>query len=103
MDWLLIFSTVWPHFGHPDNVELCLDKILKNMGLDYIDLFLAHWPCVRKPASREALEKATSSHDATPTTRGLLQTDQGKPAIDWEHCTTTVSYTHLTLPTKRIV
>ncbi|KAK4575263.1 hypothetical protein LTR86_001115 [Recurvomyces mirabilis] len=88
---IFVTSKFWPHFGHPDNVELCLDKILKNMQLDYIDLFLAHWPCVWKPASREALEKATSSHDATPTTRGLLETDGGKPAIDWEHCTTNIA------------
>lgn len=39
---IFITSKFWPHFAAPENVELCLDQVLKNMGLDYVDLFLAH-------------------------------------------------------------
>ena len=46
------------NFGHPDNVELCLDKVLKGMELEYVDLWLVHEPFVMKRISRESLEKA---------------------------------------------
>ncbi|TKA67780.1 hypothetical protein B0A55_06863 [Friedmanniomyces simplex] len=78
-------SGFWPHFGHPDSVELCLDKVLANMQLEYVDLYLAHWPCVWKPASREALEKAHSGHDSTPADKGIASLGDGKPNVDWEH------------------
>lgn len=79
----------WPHFGHPDNVELCLDKILKNMGLDYVDLYLAHWPCVWKAPSRQALEKAFSGPDVSDEDRGVLKDD--KPVVDWEHTASNIA------------
>ena len=83
----LTYHQFWPHFGHPDNVALCLDKILKNMGLDHVDLYLAHWPCVWKPISRSALENAQAGPDATPESRGSLF-ENDKPVVDWEHSTT---------------
>ncbi|KAK5138268.1 hypothetical protein LTR08_003329 [Meristemomyces frigidus] len=83
---IFVTSKFWCHFAHPDNVELCLDKILKNMGLDYIDLFLAHWPCAWKPRSREALENARSGPDDQEA-KGMVFNDDGKPAVDWEHST----------------
>ncbi|KIW86374.1 hypothetical protein Z517_01770 [Fonsecaea pedrosoi CBS 271.37] len=57
---IFITTKFWPHFSAPENVELCLDQCLKRMGLDYVDLFLAHWPVAFKPISREALENAHS-------------------------------------------
>ncbi|KAK5127513.1 hypothetical protein LTR85_006852 [Meristemomyces frigidus] len=88
---IFVTSKFWCHFGHPDNVELCLDKILKNMGLDYIDLYLAHWPCVWKPASREALEKARAGPDTDDEAQGLIATADDKPVIDWEHTTSNLA------------
>ncbi|KAK0256781.1 hypothetical protein LTR91_000235 [Friedmanniomyces endolithicus] len=82
---IFVTTKFWPHFGHPDNVELCLDKILASMKLDYVDLYLAHWPCVWKPASREALEKAHSGHDSTPSDKAIVYLEDGKPDVDWEH------------------
>jgi len=81
----------WPHFGHPDNVDLCLDKILKNMGLEYVDLYLAHWPCVWKPASRRALEAARAGPDADDEVRGVVCGADGKPDVDWKHCTSNIA------------
>ena len=39
---IFVTTKFWPHFGDPENVELCLDICLKQMGLDYVDLYLAH-------------------------------------------------------------
>jgi diketogulonate reductase-like aldo/keto reductase len=29
---------------HPDHVQTALEHSLKNLGLDYVDLYLVHWP-----------------------------------------------------------
>ena len=87
---IFVTSKFWPHFGHPDNVELCLDKILEAMGLDYLDLYLAHWPVAFKPVSREALEKAYSGPHVT-TEDGCQVDEKDNPVIDWEHSTTNIA------------
>lgn len=83
---LFITSKFWPHFAAPENVELCLDQVLKKTGLEYVDLFLAHWPCAFKPISREALEKAVTGPNVSKTEKGiLLQPGTDDPVIDWTH------------------
>ncbi len=81
---IFITSKFWPHFAAPENVELCLDICLKEMGLDYVDLWLAHWPHAQKPISRERLMVAKGGPKASNEVRGVLMHD-GKPVIDWEH------------------
>ncbi|KAF2160359.1 hypothetical protein M409DRAFT_60056 [Zasmidium cellare ATCC 36951] len=83
-------SKAWPHFLHPENVELCLDKVLKATGLDYVDLFLVHWPMVWKPTSREGLEKATAGPNSSHEDKAQIYID-GKPAIDWEYTSKPIS------------
>lgn len=41
---LFITSKLWNTFHRPENVETGLDFTLKDLGLDYVDLFLIHWP-----------------------------------------------------------
>jgi diketogulonate reductase-like aldo/keto reductase len=33
---IFVTTKFWPHFGNPKDVELCLDKCLKGMGLEYV-------------------------------------------------------------------
>jgi glycerol 2-dehydrogenase (NADP+) len=81
---IFITSKFWPHFAAPENVELCLDIVLRQTGIEYVDLWLAHWPYAAKPISREALEKAKAGPKRTPEEKGQAM-EGGKPVIDWEH------------------
>jgi len=87
---LFITSKFWPHFGAPDNVEICLDHCLKEMDLDYVDLWLAHWPFAFKAISREALLNATVSPEASHEDGGMLEVN-GKPIIDWQYTSTNIA------------
>lgn len=42
---LFITSKLWSSFMRPDLVEPTLKESLKNLGLEYLDLYLIHWPC----------------------------------------------------------
>jgi diketogulonate reductase-like aldo/keto reductase len=41
---LFITTKVWNHLHEPDEVKWSLENSLCNFGLDYIDLFIVHWP-----------------------------------------------------------
>ncbi|KAI0471806.1 NADP-dependent oxidoreductase domain-containing protein [Xylariaceae sp. FL0804] len=41
---IFITTKVWNHLHEPEEVKWSLDNSLKNFGLDYVDLFLVHWP-----------------------------------------------------------
>ncbi|TFY62454.1 hypothetical protein EVG20_g6701 [Dentipellis fragilis] len=41
---LFITSKVWNTSHHPDDVEKELDETLKQLGTEYLDMYLIHWP-----------------------------------------------------------
>ncbi|KAF4998428.1 glycerol dehydrogenase [Fusarium heterosporum] len=41
---IFICTKVWNHLHEPEEVKWSIENSLKNFGLDYIDLFLVHWP-----------------------------------------------------------
>ncbi|KAF5642600.1 glycerol dehydrogenase [Fusarium sp. NRRL 25303] len=41
---IFICTKVWNHLHEPEEVKWSFQNSLKNFGLDYIDLFLVHWP-----------------------------------------------------------
>lgn len=41
---LFVCTKVWNHLHEPEEVKWSLNNSLEKFGLDYIDLFLVHWP-----------------------------------------------------------
>ena len=41
---IFVTSKLWNCFHHPEDVEMAFNLSLKNLGLDYLDLYLIHWP-----------------------------------------------------------
>lgn len=47
-DQIFVTSKLWNNRHHPDDVALALQESLDDLGLDYLDLFLMHWPVAFK-------------------------------------------------------
>ncbi|KAI8936242.1 hypothetical protein NX059_006666 [Plenodomus lindquistii] len=41
---IFLTTKLWNNSHHPDDVEAALDASLKDLGTDYLDLYLMHWP-----------------------------------------------------------
>lgn len=45
---LFITTKLWNNKHHPDDVEESLQQSLNDLGLEYVDLYLMHWPVAWK-------------------------------------------------------
>ncbi|PRP89458.1 NADPH-dependent D-xylose reductase [Planoprotostelium fungivorum] len=53
-DQIFITTKLWCTFHRPENVQKGLDESLSLLGLDYVDLFLVHWPVPLNPRENPA-------------------------------------------------
>lgn len=48
---IFVTTKLWNNSHNPKDVEPALDASLKDLGMDYVDLFLMHWPSAFKPGN----------------------------------------------------
>ncbi|XP_014511238.1 methylecgonone reductase isoform X1 [Vigna radiata var. radiata] len=51
-DEVFITTKLWPSDAHPDLVVPALKTSLQKLGLEYVDLYLIHWPLRLKPEAK---------------------------------------------------
>jgi len=72
---IFITSKLWNSQHSPSNVEAALDDTLKELGLEYLDLYLIHWP-VAFPAEG-------NPHDNLfPKENGVCKIDSSVSVVD---------------------
>ena len=50
---LFVTTKVWNHLHRPEDVVWSLNNSLKLLRLDYVDLFLVHWPIAAEKETQE--------------------------------------------------
>src|SRR5262249_5541174 len=74
---LWITSKLWNNAHGRDNVASALKKSLHDLGLDYLDLYLIHWPIPLRPG---ATFPTTAADFVSPTETPIASTWAGMEA-----------------------
>jgi alcohol dehydrogenase (NADP+) len=70
---LFVTTKLWNNSHSPADVEPALDASLKDLGMDYVDLYLMHWPSAFKSGS-----------SLFPKTDGKIETDSVSYVDTWK-------------------
>nr|CAH7735666.1 unnamed protein product [Callosobruchus chinensis] len=72
---LFIVTKLWNTFHEKEKVVPACRESLKNFGLDYVDLYLVHWPCAQKYTGK--VDKNLPFKDAVNIQYDFVETWKG--------------------------
>lgn len=72
---LFVATKLWNTFHEYEQVVPTCKKSLENLGLEYVDLYLIHWPVAQKQIKLDPMDPFGNAviikHDFTETWRGM--------------------------------
>lgn len=74
---IFICTKVWNHLHRPEDVEWSINSSLQRMGLEYIDLFLVHWPIASEKEDQETPKVGADGKVSKANKLTLVGCDRG--------------------------
>ncbi|KAJ9144094.1 Aldo/keto reductase [Pleurostoma richardsiae] len=68
-----VTSKLWNTFHRPSEVRAAAEKSISDLGVDYLDLYLIHWPVAFVPGSGTELDTSTSILDTWRAMEDLVR------------------------------
>ncbi|KAI1482839.1 putative dihydrodiol dehydrogenase [Daldinia eschscholtzii] len=68
-----VTSKLWNEHHRPDQVEAAITKSISDLGVDYLDLYLMHWPVAFVPGEGTKIDEETSIFDTWRAMEDLVR------------------------------
>ncbi|KAI3329081.1 NADP-dependent oxidoreductase domain-containing protein [Xylariaceae sp. AK1471] len=74
-DTLWVTSKLWNEHHRPDEATAAIQKSIKDLGVEYLDLYLIHWPVSFVPGKGGKVDKSTSIIDTWRVMENLARSN----------------------------